>query len=141
MQNKTIAIIVLAVAAVAYSVGRYAQPAKVQIKTEQVVKEVEVVKKDVVIVEKEIKRPDGTIEKERKIVDKSSETTKKDSESKSDTKISRPDWKVQATAGMAAFRGEMIYGIGIERRILGPIAVGAFGQTNGVVGLSVSLEF
>ena len=35
----------------------------------------------------------------------------------------------------------MAYGASINKEVLGPITIGAFGLTNGVVGLSIGLDF
>lgn len=141
-QYRNIAIVGLLLLAVGYGTGRYLQPAKIQIKKEEVIKEVEVIKKDIRIVEREITRPDGTKEKERITEDKSQESTKKEKDTKESTLIAnkKPDWRVNGLAALNNDRN-VVYGLQVERRILGPISVGAFGLTDTTVGLSVGLEF
>lgn len=37
--------------------------------------------------------------------------------------------------------GPMVIGVQVERRVLGPISLGVYGQTSGVVGASLTVEF
>jgi len=127
------------------AVGRYLAPGKVEVVKEEVIKEVEVVKKDVVYVEKKITRPDGTIEEERRIEDKSETERRRDQESR-ESKIvqnAKPQWKVSGLVGTKDWTNisTPVYGISVERRIAGPIFVGAWGTTGSNVGISVGLEF
>lgn len=138
-----ISVIVLSALLLGYGVGRYIQPAKVQIKREEVIREVEVVKRDVRIVEREIKRPDGTVERERIEEDRSTETVKKDTDKKDSTLIvnAKPQWKLQGFVGTDGNLASPIYGVGVERRILGPFFLGGYANTKKEFGLSVSFEF
>jgi hypothetical protein len=53
----------------------------------------------------------------------------------------KPQWKVQALAGLNGNNlGTPVYGADVERRIIGPISAGLYGNTNKEVGLSISLE-
>jgi len=135
------AIVALLMTGLGYAFGRYMQPAEIQIKREEVVKEVEVVKRDVVTVEKIIKRPDGTVETEKRTEDKSTETVNKDTKSKEASVVVnlKPQWKAQGLVGLSK-DGE-VYGAGIERRIIGPVFMGAWGNTAKQVGISLSVEF
>jgi hypothetical protein len=122
-----IALIAIFIGLSGYAIGRYTQPAKVQIKTEVITKEVEVIKKDVRIVEKEIKRPDGTVEKETVTEDNSTQNISMDTDSKQETLIiyKKPDWKVSGLLGINQFTFDKPdYGISIEKRVLGPFFVG-----------------
>jgi len=135
----------VALAGLGYSFGRYVQPAQVQIKTQVQIKEVEVARKNVVTVTHEEKKPDGTMIIDTRIEDKSTETTKTDTKEKTTETITnlKPQWKVQGLAGISldkSFVGE-VYGVGVERRIIGPIFVGVYGKTSKEVGLSLSVEF
>lgn len=140
-----IALGVLVAAGLGYAFGRYAQPAKIEIKKELQVKEIEVTKKNVVVVTHEEKRPDGTVITDTRTVDTSTEATNRNSTSKESTVVTnlKPQWKVGGAAGVKynEVRMEAVYTIGVERRILGPIFVGAYGRTDKEVGLSVSVEF
>lgn len=53
----------------------------------------------------------------------------------------RPDWRVGPMVGFDFRSGTVAYGGQVERRILGPVSVGAFGLSSGVAGVSLSLEF
>lgn len=80
---------------------------------------------------------------ETKVVDR--EVTK---EKRVETR--RPDWRISAFAGVnvadPGFKPTPPYvspvlGLGVERRMIGPVHVGIFGMTNKTVGLSASFEF
>lgn len=143
MDKKVIAIAILVVGAAGYLGGRYLQPAKVEVKVEERVKEVEVVKHDVRTVIREIERPDGTKEKETIIEDKTEEERNRESE-KETSKIvtnNKPQWKVGGQLTPKQGIAGPLYGLSVERRVLGPVFAGAFANTDKVVGLSVSVEF
>jgi hypothetical protein len=53
----------------------------------------------------------------------------------------RPDWRVGALVGFDINSKAFSYGATVERRILGPLSVGAWGLSNGVGGISLTLEF
>jgi hypothetical protein len=57
------------------------------------------------------------------------------------TERSRPDWRVGPMVGFDLNRGAFAFGAHVERRILGPLSLGAFGLSNGTAGLSLSMEF
>lgn len=121
--------------AVGYGVGRYLQPARIEIKKEQV----EVVKKDIKIVEKLITRPDGTTEKETITEDKTK--TEKETLESSLTINKKPDWKVSGLSGLDLSSKSQFYGVQVDRRIIGPVFVGVTATTNKTIGLSVGMEF
>lgn len=139
-----------------YAFGRYLQPATVVTKVEQheVIKYVEKStkeknnNKDIVIVE--TRYPDGTVKKETHIVDKGTIVIDKSKES-SDTKDSKsetivsntkPQWKASGLLGVADYSlSNRVYGLEVERRILGPIFLGAWGMNNKQLGVSLGLEF
>lgn len=142
-QIKYIALGVLVAAGLGYATGRYAQPAKVVIQTKEVVKTVTVVQHDTVTVVKEVKHPDGTTETDTTITDKDKDTT-----SDSDTKTAsetitnlKPQWKAGVQAGYNFSSFQKVYGAQIDRRILGPLFIGAWGNSDHAGGVSVSIEF
>lgn len=47
-----------------------------------------------------------------------------------------PDWRI---AGLVGYDGGVVYGASVDRRILGPITVGAWGLSSGSVGASVGI--
>ena len=141
-QYRIVVIVGLLLLIVGYGIGRYLQPAQIKIKKEEVIKEVEVVQKDIRIVEREIIRPDGTKEKEKITEDKSQESTKKERDTKESTQVvnTKPDWRINGLTALNNNRN-IVYGLQVERRILGPISIGAWGVTDSTIGLSVGVEF
>lgn len=133
----------LLVASVAYASGRYLQPPKVVTKTETVVKEVQVIQHDTTTKTHEEVKPDGTKTIDTVVEDKDKEENKSSADSKASTVVdtTKPQWKVGALGAYDFSTLKPIYGVQVDRRILGPIFVGAFGLNNRTVGLSVSLEF
>lgn len=97
--------------------------------------------------------PDGT----REVVTKTTEDTKTDKTKSEKTTEEREKEKtalkeverssskvtISALAGVGSVLNNpvIIYGGSVSRPILGPIALGAFGLTNGVFGLSIGLVF
>jgi len=138
-----IILIVVALMAISYGVGRYLQPVKEVIKTETVIKTVTVNHVDTVTVVKEITKPDGTKEKTTTTTDKSKIDTNTDSDTKTSIVITnqKPQWKVSALLTTKQGSFGPVYGAMVERRILGPIFAGAFANTDKAVGLTVGLEF
>lgn len=143
MDTKYKVLIVIGVGVLGYAFGRYAQPAKIQIKTETVIKEVQVEKRNVVTETHEIKHTDGTTETVIKVTDLTKVSTKETSDSKTSETITfnKPQWKVQALLAPQTGPIGPLYGLDVERRILGPISAGAWGNTDKKYGASVSIEF
>jgi hypothetical protein len=151
MSYKTITILVVVVAALAYATGRYIQPAKVitevEVKTEIVEVEVEKTKTEVRTIVKEVIKPDGTKETTT-TTENIAETKKKNKkEAQSERKELKiveglkPQWKAQVLIGLENIEIPS-YRVGVERRIVGPIFAGAYSNTNfQEYGLSVSMEF
>lgn len=143
MQIRYYILIVVIVAGAGYGIGRYLQPAQIEIKEIEVVKEIEVIKKDVVTVIKEVERPDGSKERHTTIEDRSRETTKKESEKETSTTIvnEKPQWRAQALLKLNNVLTLPVYGAGIERRIVGPFSAGVWATTDRNIGVSASFEF
>lgn len=76
--------------------------------------------------------------------DKNTET-KKVTDTKTDTIVTAPKSSViniSALAGLDTARGFIpTYGISANKELIGPVTVGAFGLTNGTIGVSVGLNF
>jgi hypothetical protein len=144
LENKTKVIIVLVLVAVAYAFGRYMQPANIEIQTREVIKTVEVNKVEKRKIKVRIVRPDGTVE-ERWVEEDITVTQKENAKEKESSKKvtnQKTQWKVHALAGVTDSKFDQIkYGVQIERRIVGPIFLGAYGMQGGVVGLSIGMEF
>jgi hypothetical protein len=105
------------------------------------VKEVEkeVVRTDVVTVVKTVERPDGTKETTATTTDKS--VAKKDSSITSVTAVAKPDWHISISSSRSLSNVELIYGLQIERRILGPFSLGIRADTEKQIGLVIGMEF
>lgn len=136
---------------------------KERIVTNTEIKEVvKYVKVTSTVTEREITttKPDGTtvVEKEKTRTNENTQvdssrntnsTTDTKVEAKVDTKTVRiqRDWRVGGTVGVdfsnpfpSSF-GDLVYGASVERRIIGPIYLGVWGNTGKQGGISVGVEF
>lgn len=146
----------VAVVALAFAVGRFTAPVQVEERTIEVVKRAVItvtrVKTDTQTATKTVERvvyaPGGTVTIDR-VIEAKTETHVEDTShvaEKTDAHAERvvtpklPDWRVSALVG-TGLPLVPIYGAHVERRILGPISLGAWGLSSGVVGLSVGVEF
>lgn len=135
MNYRQICILV-AIVAVTAAVTRHYFPS-IQIKTVETVKEV--VKTDVQTVVRVIKQPNGAEETVTTITDHS---VKSSSETKTAIKAGKGLSVSALVANDFSNRGlSPIYGASVSKEIIGPITIGAFGLTNGTVGVSVGLNF
>jgi len=139
MELKTTLIIAAVVGAIAYSVGRWAMPPKIETKIEVVEKEV--IKRDVQIVEREVKQPDGTTIIDRTTVDRSTKLT--DKESTKETIVTNlPKWHV--SAGVIASLDSLktpSYIITVEKNLFATISVGLTATTDKQVGVVLGYSF
>lgn len=168
--KKIIAGLALALL-VGYAFGRYTTPTKVEIKKEIVTVEKKVLdteelkrielerNKKLRTVITEITRPDGTKEKTTRQIEVTSTTKNTDTQNKTheetdketrqtETKLvenNHSSLTISALAGLDVLNlgspQKLIYGGHIQRSLLGPIGIGAFGMTNGVCGMSLGLSF
>jgi hypothetical protein len=161
-----IALVVLL--ALSFSAGRFTAPVKTDVReVEKVVWRDRVVEKvvtkrakaeeRVVYVDRVVsptgevreKRTTHTLTDARELVDlgKTSESTGTSTSSSSSTTTARPDWRVGVLVGaslkepLVPIAGPLVLGASVERRILGPFSVGAWVNTVGAAGASVSGEF
>lgn len=156
MSNKT-KIILAAVALLgAFAAGRWLAPEKVKIEKQIVEVEKKSSEKDA---EKSTKktttttkviRPDGTVEETTTVVE---ETNRKSSKSETaesgraeteTTEITRSSSKVTISvlgAGDLHVLGQLRYGVLVSKPVIGPVTLGAFYLTPGIVGASVGLTF
>jgi hypothetical protein len=164
-KNLAISSAVLLIAGLA--IGRFTLPAKVVTKTQIQVQTQEVVKWQTKYVENqddhknttiiETKKPDGTDVIETHISDSedtsvnsssggsnSTQTSEKETQSKTVT-YAKNDWHLNALASPSGdgklIDGKMSYGGQVERRIMGPFYLGAFGLQNSTFGVSVGVSF
>lgn len=151
MSAKVKVIVCIVTVATAYALGRWSSPVKVETKTVTV--EVEKKESDtdknkaIHTVVVETRKPDGTMEK----------TTTTDTASYSDTKVTDDTSKstetdktitynsskvtVMATYGLSLSTGTTVWGGSVSRPLLGPVAFGLFGLSNGIVGAQLGLAF
>lgn len=116
---------------VAFGVGRYTAPSnKTNTNETNTTTETRVI-------EREITRPDGTKEKE-KVTENIKETEKK---STTIVENKKPDWKANLLGGYSFTEKKIVYGASIEKRYLGPISLGVWGNTQNTYGVSIGLEF
>jgi hypothetical protein len=140
IQVKYVVIIII-VSAIAGGIvtKRYIKPQEV-IKTQVV--DHDVIKDRIITIVKEIDNPDGTKEKTTTTTD---DRTSVDDKNTTTTDIKAPipkQWLVSAGVGLDAKDNfNKIYQLNVNRRILGPIYVGIWGNTNQSAGLSVGFEF
>lgn len=152
---------------VAFSAGRFTAPVKVETReVEKVVWKDRVVEKvvtkrakavDRVVYVDRVVTPEGelrekrsihTVTDARELVDsgKASESTGSTEKSASSTTTLRPDWRVGVLAGaslkepLVPIAGPLVLGASVERRIVGGLSAGAWINTAGAAGASVSLE-
>lgn len=130
LKNGIIAVLVLV--GLGYGVGRYLQPAKIETVTKEVIKEVEVTKKDVITVIEETKDKDGNIKKTTTITDKTVVNKAKEETKDSKTVVinQKPQWRVNASAGYDFKEKEPQYGLGFEKRYMGPLSLGLSATVN-----------
>lgn len=114
---------------------RYYFP-QVQVKTVETTKEV--VRTDIKTVVHTVTASDGTTDTTTVTEDHS---IKRDSNNKTAVANKQPQWHISGTVQSNYKLVPPIYGIAVNRRILGPIYLGALLNTNSEVGLSIGLEF
>lgn len=79
------------------------------------------------------------------ITENTTTDTKKVTDTQKDIVVTAPKSSIiniSALAGLDTGRGFVpTYGISASKELIGPITVGAFGLTNGTIGVSVGLNF
>lgn len=152
-------VAVIGLLGIGYAIGRYAAPTKTETKIEyQVVEKEKIVEK---VVYKEIDKtqrhiieieyPDG--KKTREIWEIYESTVMVDSQRTVDLEKKvkelesqvvtneKAQWKASALAGYDLNDKDFVYGGEVDRRIIGPVFVGGWGNTKQQFGISVGLEF
>ncbi len=91
----------------------------------------------------EVVKPDGTktTVTETKEDSNTQKTTKEDTRSDSTVVYRGPSIGVRVLAGTTFSDGNIDVGVSVDRSLIGPITIGAFGFRSGVVGLSLGLQF
>lgn len=133
------AVAALVLFAAGYGTGRLMVPPKI---VEKVVeKEVEKKNDNVVTTVTETKKPDGSTTKVTQTVDKSTEVMTDDKNTSIAITNAQPQYKVSAGIGYDFKNYRPQYMIEAEKKFIGPISIGVFGVTSGVVGLSLGVTF
>lgn len=135
-------VMVLIVGILGYAAGRYAQPAEVVTKIEEKIVEVERVKIEYRTITRTITNPDGTTIKEeiKEEIRQNEEISSTERKEETKTIYLKPQWKAQVAAELSNFQPTN-YRVGLERRILGPVFLGAWAETTfDSYGVSISLE-
>lgn len=139
MDTKYKVIISIVVVLVAFAFGRYSAPKVPDSHT--VTDTTKEVNKDTHKTTVVTKTPDG--KEVTTIVEDT--TTKSDSDTKKDQTVTAPKTSlinISALAGLDIGRGFIpTYGISASKELIGPVTVGAFGLTNGTIGLSIGINF
>lgn len=143
LKDKKLLLIPIALV-IGVLIGFYSKPAKIVekevIKTVEVVKEVEVKSKDQKYIQ--IQKPDGTIITRIDTKEESKKETDSKKESLSEKlKITENQSQWSISVLIKPQNEQPLNGLVIERRILGPFKIGAFGTVDKSYGLSVGMEF
>lgn len=131
--------------AIAFAFGRYTAPMVPNVKTKvnETIDDKKATDKDVhkkIVIVKEKDKTTTTITEDTDT--KTNET--KDTNIKVDQTVTAParsTLNVSGLAGIDFVKGQPVYGASVSKELLGPITVGAYGLTNGVVGLSIGINF
>lgn len=120
----------------AFAAGRYSVPKDVsKSQTEETDsnkhKETEVIT---------VKQPDGSVKIIKRIVEDSSSSTTKSKQS--EVKNIKKSLNISALVSNNIREPlNPIYGVSVTKEVLGPLTLGAFGLTNGTIGLSLGVNF
>lgn len=137
---------------IAFVFGRYSAPEKIKIEKQTVTVEVEKVKSenqtDLNATVTSIHKPDGTVITRKKIssLTKNSITqnTAKEHLTQEKTEIikgSNVNVMALGAIDLSSLTRGIVYGVSISRPILGPITIGLFGFSSGIIGISGGLQF
>ena len=146
MTIKTQIIILTSTAVLAFASGRYSNT-RPEVKTQTViqadVKQNEDKKVNETVVE--TKKPDGTVTTVTKINENDATDTDETIHEQQSTEVKSTagKWTISglASANVVHPQTGLTYGLGVTRQLIGPVSVGAFGFTNGVVGVSLGVTF
>lgn len=139
MSTKYTIICIVSAAVIGAACGYYALPSKIEIHT--------VIQKDT---EKQnnidtkitrTKKPDGTVITEITKEDKSTTQTQVHKDSTKVTEYSHDTLTIRALMAGDIHSGTISYGLGVDKKVLGPFSIGVFGLSSGVLGGSVGISF
>jgi hypothetical protein len=132
-QNLVLGSSMLIIGLLLGGVGVYHYKPRTVTKTEVVTQQV--VQNHIVTVVKTVIAPNGLKTETETITDNTVHTEKED-----EVKIKEPLWHVSAGV-QTGLQFIPSYSLQVERRIVGPLFIGARGATDGVVGFTLGLEF
>lgn len=145
MQKRTKVILVLLAAVGAFAGGRYSVPAP-DITVEKTItkdqeRQVDTNKKKTTTI---VTEPSG--KKTETIVEETNKTAKTDTRTSATESVSEtyksPTINISVLAGVDTMNNfKPVYGISASKQFIGPITLGAFGLTNGTLGVSVGINF
>lgn len=148
MQTKTKVILGITAILTAFSFGRFSAPVKTVTETKVVEVEKKTEDKDITDHKKVVivKNKDGssttTVTDDRDSKSKQTDNTQVSSDTTKITIKEGARTTITAMAGVSITQvGTPIYGASVSRTIMGPIAIGAFGLSNGVGGVTLGLNF
>lgn len=137
MTTKAKVILVVLTLVLAFAGGRYSvQQPNTSATTDTKIDKDTHTKKTVVI----IKEPDGK-ETTTTVVERDTKTKTDTNTSNTTTQVKRNTLSVAALAGIEVNDKQMVYGASVSKEVLGPVTVGAWGLTNGTVGVSLGINF
>lgn len=137
MQTRYIVTLcILSLAAGAALTRAYAPREVIQTK----IVEKSVTQEKVVTHTKQVARPDGTVETDTTTEANSTTVANKQSDTKQTKAAALPNWNIAAGVGMDRDLVQF-YSVHTQRRILGNVFVGVWGNTNEQIGVSLGLEF
>ena len=99
--------------------------------------EKEIIKTDVKIITRVVERPDGSKET---IIETTDRTVKREDKNFTKTENKAKNVKASLIAKYSFAQKKEDYGILLEKRILGPVFIGVYGDTSKQVGLSIGME-
>lgn len=114
---------------------RYYWP-RIAVKTE--IKQQIVERNNIRTITKVVEKPTGEKETITEVIDNSTKTA---NSSQNHVQYKNSEWLLGASIGSKVLTIEPIYTLRIDRRIIGPIFAGAYGRTDGELGLSITMEF
>ena len=123
--SKVRIIVYTVLGLVCLAVGRYTAPKQTVTQVKEVVTHQVIVK---------TVKPDGTVI--------TSVTTDKDNRVKAVVSTPTSKINISALAGVdTAARFKPVYGLSFNKEFIGPTTLGAYGLTNGTIGVSIGLDF
>lgn len=143
MSTRLQLLIGLLLLVIGLAIGRYSLPAKVVTVTRIERQDHDVIKTNVVTVTKVVKQPNGTTETNTTVTDHSVTNDQSNTVSQTEKTVTRnqPDWRVGAQFSSSSNLPGYLYGVTVDRRILGPISIGVFGNANRAFGAQIGIEF